>query len=253
MKVGPCPLCGTLQPVPARPLTALAATPGKLLRLTRRLMREELLRRPAPGKWSIHEIACHLADVEVVNAWRCRKVLAKEEVGVTAWDQDRWAAGHQYRRQDLRLTLEQFRSLRARNVALLRAVGRTAWARTVTASTFRTLSAGQIAAHLVHHDANHVGQIERIRKTLKSREPSGRSSDNSPQQGRPEAGGPAGPTGSGRRGDLLRLVRDVAALPGAARPATTTASPEAAPPERGRRGLDEARRAEGWSWWGRTQ
>jgi uncharacterized damage-inducible protein DinB len=171
MRTAPCPLCGTPQPVPARPLTALAATPGKLVRLTRGLRREELLRRPAPGKWSIHEIVCHLADVEVVNAWRCRKVLAKEDVGLTAWDQDGWAAGHQYRRQDLSLTLEQFRSLRARNVALLRVVGRTAWARRVTSSTFGTLSAGQIAAHLVHHDANHVGQIERIRKALKRREP----------------------------------------------------------------------------------
>ncbi|MGD0265710.1 MAG: hypothetical protein ABSD47_12275 [Candidatus Methylomirabilota bacterium] len=34
-----------------------------------------------------------------------------------------------------------------------------------------------------------------------------------------------------------------------ARPLTALA----APPERGRRGLDEARRAEGWSWWGRAQ
>jgi uncharacterized damage-inducible protein DinB len=157
--------------VPARPLTALAATPGKLLRLTRRLTREELLRRPASGKWSIHEIVCHLADVEVVNAWRYRKVLAKEDVGPTAWNQDRWAAGHQYRRQDLSLTLEQFRTLRARNVALLRVVGRAAWARTVTEAILGTLSAGQIAAHLVHHDANHVGQIERIRQSFKSRAP----------------------------------------------------------------------------------
>jgi uncharacterized damage-inducible protein DinB len=171
MRTARCPLCGTTQPVPGRPLTALAATPGKLLRLTRRLTREELLRRPASGKWSIHEIVCHLADVEVVNAWRYRKVLAQEDVGPTAWNQDRWAAGHQYRRQDLGLTLEQFRSLRARNVALLRVVGRAAWARTATEATFGRLSVGQIAAHLVHHDASHVGQIERIRKALKSREP----------------------------------------------------------------------------------
>lgn len=171
MKMGACPLCGTPRPVPARPLTALAATPGKLLRLTRRLTREELLRRPASGKWSIHEIVCHLADVEVVNAWRYRKVLAKEDVGPTAWDQDRWAAGHQYRWQDLSLTLEQFRTLRARNVALLWVVGRAAWARTVTEAIFRTLSAEQISTHQVHHGANHVAQIERIRNSLKQRAP----------------------------------------------------------------------------------
>lgn len=149
------------------PLKAQAATPGKLLRLTRGLTRAQLLARAAPGKWSIHEIVCHLADTEVANAWRYRKVLAEDEVGLTAWDQDRWAAGHQYRRQDLRLALEQFRILRARNLALLRTVGRKAWSRTATHPTFGTLSAGQIIVHLVHHDVNHVGQIERIRNTLR--------------------------------------------------------------------------------------
>jgi uncharacterized damage-inducible protein DinB len=176
MRTAHCSLCGKPQPVTANPLKAQAATPGKLLRLVRGLSWAQLLHRPAPGKWSIHEIICHLADVEVANAWRYRKVLAEDEVGLTAWDQDRWAAGHQYRRQDLRLALEQFRSLRARNVALLRVVGRKGWARTATHQTFGRLSVGQIATHLVHHDADHAAQIERIRKVLKGREPGTRRS-----------------------------------------------------------------------------
>ncbi len=166
MRTEHCPLCGKPQPAVTNPLRAQAATPGKLLRLTRGLSRAQLLTRPAPGKWSIHEIACHLADTEVANAWRYRKVLAEDEVDLTAWDQDRWAGAHLYRRQDLRLALEQFRSLRARNLALLRVVGRETWARTATHPTIGALSAGQIAGHMVHHDANHVAQIERIRKSL---------------------------------------------------------------------------------------
>ena len=166
-----CALCGVDRPVVANPVKAQAATPGKLARLTRGLSRAQLLHRPAPGKWSIHELVCHLADTEVANAWRYRKVLAEDEVGLTAWDQDRWAAGHQYRRQDFRLALEQFRILRARNLALLTVVGRKAWDRTATHPSFGKLSAGQMLVHLAHHDANHLGQIERIRRSLvKSRE-----------------------------------------------------------------------------------
>jgi hypothetical protein len=166
-----CPLCGKPQPAVADPLKVQAATPGSLLRLTRGLTRAQLLTRPAPGKWSIHEIVCHLADTEVANAWRYRKVLAEDEVGLTAWDQDRWAAGHQYRRQDLRLALEQFRALRARNLALLKTVGKKAWGRTARHSTLGTLCAGQMLVHLAHHDANHLGQVERIRQALKSYRP----------------------------------------------------------------------------------
>ncbi len=171
MRTGNCVLCEQDRPVVANPLKAQAATLGKLASLTRGLTKAQLLRRPAPGKWSIHEIVCHLADTEVANAWRYRKVLAEDVVGLTAWDQDRWAAGHQYRRQDFRLALEQFRILRARNLALLKAVGRKAWDRTATHPTFGTLSAGQMVVHLAHHDANHLGQIERIRRSLvRSRE-----------------------------------------------------------------------------------
>ena len=171
MRTAYCPLCGQDRPAVANPLKAQAATPGRLASLTRGLSRAQLLHRPAPGKWSIHELVCHLADTEVANAWRYRKVLAEDEVGLTAWDQDRWAAGHQYRRQDFRLALEQFRILRARNLALLTVVGRKAWDRTATHPTFGKLSAGQMLVHLAHHDANHLGQIERIRRSLvKSRE-----------------------------------------------------------------------------------
>ena len=171
MRTAYCPLCGQDRPAVANPLKAQAATPGRLASLTRGLSRSQLLHRPAPGKWSIHELVCHLADTEVANAWRYRKVLAEDEVGLTAWDQDRWAAGHQYRRQDFRLALEQFRILRGRNLALLKVVGRKAWDRTATHPTFGKLSAGQMLVHLAHHDANHLGQIERIRRSLvKSRE-----------------------------------------------------------------------------------
>ncbi len=167
MRTAYCPLCGQERPAVANPLKTQAATPGTLARLTRGLTRTQLLHRPAPGKWSVHEIVCHLADTEVANAWRYRMVLAEDEVGLSAWDQDRWAAGHQYRRQDFRLALEQFRILRARNLGLLKVVGRMAWARTASHATFGTLSAEQMIIHLAHHDANHLGQIERIRLSFK--------------------------------------------------------------------------------------
>lgn len=172
MRTERCPLCGKEQPAAANPLKALAETPEKLLALARNLTRAELLKRPAPGKWSIQEIACHLADAEIANAWRYRKVFAEDEFRITTYDQDCWAAAHQYRRQDLRLALEQFRALRARNVALMKLVGRKAWSRTAMHPTLGTLSAGQIIVHQVHHSANHLAQIERIRKDLKRRAPS---------------------------------------------------------------------------------
>ncbi len=171
MKTTHCPLCGTPRPVEANPEIIQAATPGKIARLTAGLTRAALLRRPAPGKWSIHEIVCHLADVEVVNAWRYRKVLAGEMLGPTTWRQDGWAGAHRYRHQDFRLALEQFRGLRARNLALLGAVGRKAWSRAVEHAGAGRLCAGEILRHVAHHDVNHLEQIVRVRKGLRSGKP----------------------------------------------------------------------------------
>jgi len=171
MKTKHCALCRKLQPIDPEPVRTQRATAGKIVRLAAGLARAALLRRPAPGKWSIHEIVCHLADVEVVNSWRYRKVLANEALGPTPWNQDEWAETHQYRRQDFRLALEQFRGLRMRNLSLLAVVGKRAWSRAVRHHVRGRLTAGQILSHVAHHDVNHLKQIARIRKELKSREP----------------------------------------------------------------------------------
>jgi len=70
-------------------LRVQAATPARLRRAMAGLSRTALAWRPAPGEWSIQEIVCHLADVEVVNGWRYRMILAQSGSRLTAFDQDR--------------------------------------------------------------------------------------------------------------------------------------------------------------------
>ena len=43
---------------------------------------EELIRRPAPEKWSIAEIIAHLADAELAMGWRLRNMLAESGRGL---------------------------------------------------------------------------------------------------------------------------------------------------------------------------
>jgi hypothetical protein len=50
------------------PIKVQAATAKKLEQLMKRVPRRKLMRRPAPGKWSIGEIVAHLADDELVGA-----------------------------------------------------------------------------------------------------------------------------------------------------------------------------------------
>ena len=69
------------------PIGVQRATPSQLDRRLRDVAPEELIRRPAPEKWSIAEIVAHLADAELAMGWRLRNMLANPGVALTWWDQ----------------------------------------------------------------------------------------------------------------------------------------------------------------------
>jgi len=52
-----------------------AAAPRKFERLIRGVPKSRLMRKPAPGKWSVGEILAHLSDTELVVGYRIRTIL----------------------------------------------------------------------------------------------------------------------------------------------------------------------------------
>ncbi|MNP51443.1 DinB superfamily protein [compost metagenome] len=55
------------------------------------LTEEELHYKPAPDKWSIHQILIHVTDSEISSTSRLKKVLAEDEPTLISFDQDAWA------------------------------------------------------------------------------------------------------------------------------------------------------------------
>src|SRR6202021_4198648 len=81
---------------------------------------------PAPGKWSPHEILCHLADCEIVFAFRLRQALAEDHHVIQPFDQELWAANYAgYNPQAAMMT---FSCVRQWNLMLLRSISREAMA-----------------------------------------------------------------------------------------------------------------------------
>ena len=87
---------------------AVAGVPAPLVSLPER-----------PGKWSMLQVAQHLADAELVGAFRYRMILAHDRPSLQGYDQDRWAERLRYAEADLAGALEQFGALRAANLRLL--------------------------------------------------------------------------------------------------------------------------------------
>jgi len=144
------------------PLKILAASPKKLERLIGRVSGAKLRKKPAPGKWSIAEVAAHLADVEIVIGWRVRSVLGAPGTTIQAYDQGAWAAAGRYEKRNPRQSLALFQAVRAANLALYKSLTPEQWQQYGMHSERGQESVERIVRMIAGHDRNHLQQIERI-------------------------------------------------------------------------------------------
>jgi hypothetical protein len=146
------------------PVKLQAAAPAKLTKLLNGVPPAKARKRPGPGKWSIAEIAAHLADTEVAMSWRLRMVLSQPGGTIQPFDQDAWAAAMRYEKRDPRKSLEQYRSLREANVALLRSLTPGDWKKSAMHPERGKQTVRTIVEMTAGHDLNHIAQIEGILK-----------------------------------------------------------------------------------------
>jgi hypothetical protein len=144
------------------PLPLLASGPATLGRLLEGASDEQLARRPAPDRWSVREIVAHLADDELVGAYRIRMILSSPGTDIQAFDQDVWAATGRYSSSDTGTSLALFRALRQANLVLLLALEAEEWDRFGIHAERGRESVRDIVAYYAGHDINHFKQIEAI-------------------------------------------------------------------------------------------
>ena len=150
------------------PLKEGAAVPRKLERLLKGVSASKLRKRPAPGKWSIAEIVAHLADTELVRGYRMRMILGAPGTPIQAFNQDAWVVALHYDRRTVRQSLEEFRTLRESNLALLKTLRPEQWKHHGLHSERGEESIETITRMFAGHDINHIQQIERILAAKKS-------------------------------------------------------------------------------------
>ncbi len=147
-----------------KPLAVQRATASRLESLVRGRSRKQLMRKPAPKKWSVGEILAHLADSEIVTGWRLRMMLSENRSPIQAFDQERWAASGRYARRDPRQSLELFQALRRANLRLLESLTDRQWKQYGMHAERGRESVADNARMIAGHDLNHIRQIESILK-----------------------------------------------------------------------------------------
>lgn len=103
--------------------------PGRLESALAQVPPGALQWRPAPGKWSVHEVIIHCADSETNAHMRLRYLLGEPAPTIQGYDQDRWARDFDYHALPLAPALATVRAVRANTVPLLRHLTEAQWQR----------------------------------------------------------------------------------------------------------------------------
>jgi hypothetical protein len=122
---------------------------------------------PSQGRWTIRQIAAHLADSEMVGAFRLRSVIAENNPTLLAFDQDAWSVNLDYAKRKPGLSLETFRRVRAENHELLKDLPEAAFERTGTHSARGVLTLGELVQGYADHAESHARQMQSIREEYK--------------------------------------------------------------------------------------
>jgi uncharacterized damage-inducible protein DinB len=148
------------------PGSVLRQTAASLSRAIEGLAAPALRQPEGPGKWSIVQVLQHLADSEMVWAWRVRLILAQEKPPLTGYDQDLWAERLHYDRATAAEALEVFTVMRRANLRLMDGALPTDLNRVGVHVERGEESLAHLYRLNAGHDLLHLRQIERIRLTV---------------------------------------------------------------------------------------
>jgi hypothetical protein len=142
------------------PRDVIETTALELHRLVGRIGPARLEASPAPGKWSARDILCHLADSEIVFAFRLRQALAEDHHIIQPFDQEKWA--RRYGTHDADTALATFATVRNWNVALVEAVTPEERSKRLTHPERGEMTLHVVIETMAGHDLNHLLQLEAI-------------------------------------------------------------------------------------------
>jgi hypothetical protein len=143
-------------------IDALERAPQVVVPLVREMPRSALKRRPASGKWSAHEHACHLAVVHRLFIDRLDYMLSTPAPVITPYEPGRDDPVDALMGLDLEESLQRYANDRARLVSRLRQLSDADWQRTAEHGEYSRYSVFVMFRHLALHDFFHAYRIEEL-------------------------------------------------------------------------------------------
>ena len=146
-------------------LDAAEKSPKQIAAAVAGLPEKTLRHKPSPEKWCILEILGHLADVEIMYAYRMRQMLADKEPVLAPIDQDAGARHLGYTDIPPAELVALYGLNRHHNLRLLRRLKSKEFEKSAFHPELkRAVTVAEIVKMMGVHGENHLGQIERLKK-----------------------------------------------------------------------------------------
>jgi len=123
--------------------------------LLRGVSDKDALKRYAPGKWSVKEVAGHLADTERIMAYRALRIARGDETPLPGFDENAYVPPAKFDARPLVDLIGDLFTVRAATVALFRTFDADAWRRRGTASG-KPISVRALGYMIPGHERHHV-------------------------------------------------------------------------------------------------
>src|SRR5256886_17509728 len=146
-------------------LDAAEISPRKIAAAVSGLSDKALRYKPAPNRWSILEILGHLADMEIMYAYRMRQILADKKPVIAPIDQNEWANHLGYIEAPPAEQVALYGLNRHNTLRLLRRLK----PGDLEKGAFhperkRDVTLAEMVEMMAGHGPNHLEQIERLKK-----------------------------------------------------------------------------------------
>jgi uncharacterized damage-inducible protein DinB len=126
----------------------------ELVRLLSPLTEQQAEFRYAPGKWSIKETLGHVNDAERIFAYRLLRIARGDQTPLSSFEQDGYIQTGNFSARALSDILQEFSTVRAASVSLVRSLDDAAWLRRGIASE-KEVSVLAIAFIIAGHERHH--------------------------------------------------------------------------------------------------
>ncbi len=126
--------------------------------LARGLTEEQLLRRYAPGKWSVKEVLLHVVDDERIYAYRALRFARGDPTPLPGFDERAYVPLSGADARSVGSILEEYRAVRAATLALFAHLPEEGFDRAGTADGNRA-TVRALAWHIAGHERHHLALI----------------------------------------------------------------------------------------------